>query len=461
MAAQFNVNLCEGAILPKIVKFTLPLGISMLLQFAFHAADMAVVGRYVSANAMAAVGSTGALMGLCITLLTGLSVGTSVLTAQYYGARNWTSLRNILRTSIAVALSGGVIIAVFGFFLAETFLKWMKSPTEILGLSRLYLRIIFAGMPLQMSYVFGSSIMRALGDTKRPLFFLTVAGTANVLLNLFFVLVLKLGVAGVAIATVISNGISACFVLRVLCTYGQEFRLDLKKLHIYWDSLYRMARIGLPTSAQSSCFSLSNIIIQSSVNSLGAVVMAGNAAALQYENLLYLFSSYSLHLAAVSFTGQNYGGGYYKRIVRSILYCIMLGVVLGEVIGWGFYIPGRSLLSIFNSESDVIDAGHMRMFCLFLFYGLCGAMDVIQGACSGLGYAVVPAILMLLSVCVLRIGWVFTIFAKYHTMHSLLFSYPVSWLLAILLNGLFLLYILKKKIKPELKQRKLKKQGAQ
>ncbi|MBR6373438.1 MAG: MATE family efflux transporter, partial [Victivallales bacterium] len=290
----------------------------MLMQIAFHAADMVVVGRFVSAHAMAAVGSTGALTALCITLLTGLSVGTSVLTAQYYGAKNWNALRNILRTAIAVALLGGLLMASFGFFFARTLLSWMRTPPEVIELSKLYLWIIFGGMPFQMTYIFGSSIMRALGDTKRPLFFLSISGTANVLLNLFFVLVFKMGVSGVAFATVISNAISSTFILRVLSTYEPEFRLNLKKLRIYWDSLYRMARIGLPSSCGSSCFSLSNIIIQSSVNSLGATTMAGNAAALQYENVLYLFSSYTLHLASVSFVGQNYGGGQYKRIIKSI-----------------------------------------------------------------------------------------------------------------------------------------------
>ncbi len=454
MSEQFNINMCEGAILPKIVKYTLPLGLAMLLQIAFHAADMMVVGRYVSANAMAAVGSTGALTALCITLFTGLSVGTSVLTAQYYGAKNWRGLRRVIHTSMAIPLVGGVIMAVFGLLASRTLLEWMETPPEIIEMSKLYLWIIFGGMIFQMTYIFGSAIMRALGDTRRPLFFLTVSGIANILFNLFFVICLNAGVAGVAIATVISNAISSFFIWRTLSKYGHEYRFNYRKLHIYSATLKKMARIGLPAGCQSSCFSLSTLIIQSSINSLGALAMAGNAATLQYEGFLYFFCSYTMHLASVNFVGQNYGGGHYKRIVKSILYCIMLTVILGEVVGISFYAFGRSLISVFNDNPEVIAAGLARMKWMFLFYALCGIMDVLQGACNGLGYSIVPAIMMLFFVCVMRIVWVFTVFDKFRSIGALIVSYPISWVLAIASTGLFLSYILKYRIKPELAKRK-------
>lgn len=450
---KYNVNLCEGPLVLQIIMYAFPLFCSMLLQLTFNAADLIVVGRYASPQSMAAVGSTGSLTTLCINLLLGLSTGAAVLTAQYFGAKDYKRLHKVIHTAMYLAIIGGLFMTVFGRITSHSMLKMMGSPDDIIGKATLYMWICFIGMPFQMVYNFGSAIMRSLGDTKRPLYFLTIAGVVNVILNMIFVIAFRMDVAGVALATVASHAISSLLVWRALSQNNGPFQLRWKYLHFHKEELIKLLKIGIPSGLQGSCFSFSNTIIQSSVNSLGSMAVAGNAAALSMEGIVYT-GSYCFFYAALTFAGQNYGGKKYKRIKHSIFACSALTMLLTEALGFGFVLFAHQCMSIFNTDPEVIRFGMERMFVSFLAYGLCGTMDVTSGALRGLGYTLFPSISIFLSVCVYRIIWCYTVFDSYHTMTALMLSYPISWFMATLVNGLYLWYVCKKHIGPKLKQRK-------
>lgn len=426
--ASHRIDMCEGAILPKVLLFAVPLMISSILQLLFNAADVIVVGKFAGSQSLAAVSSTGSLVNLIINLFMGLSIGANVMTARYMGASRNKDVYETVHTSIYIAILGGIILACFGFFTASTLLQWMDTPADVLPLSSLYLKIYFLGMPASMLYNFGSSILRAQGDTKRPLYYLTLAGILNVLMNLFFVIVLHLDVAGVALATILSQYVSAILIILCLIHESGNLRLYPKQLKIYKDKLIEITKIGLPAGIQGTVFSLSNVVIQSSVNSFGSIVMAGNGAAANIEGFVYSAMN-AFYQACLTFTGQNFGAKKLERINRILFVCQLCVIVVGVVMGFTCYFNGRLLLGIYSNDAAVIDAGMIRLRYVCLTYALCGIMDVFVGSLRGLGYSVMPMIVSLLGACALRLVWIATIFQMVHTMDNLYISYPISWII--------------------------------
>ena len=420
--------MCEGPIVSKLLLFAGPLMLSSMLQLLFNAADVIVVGRFAGDNSLAAVGSTGSLVNLLVNFFMGLSIGTNVLVARYYGAKHDNDLKDTVHTSMTISAISGVFLAIIGFMFSSTILGWMNSPPEVLPLAALYLKIYFLGMPASMIYNFGSAILRAVGDTKRPMYYLSFAGIVNVVLNLFFVIVCHLDVAGVAIATVISQIISAVLVVMCLMKEESTIRLDLKKLSIKRDILVKIIRIGLPASFQGILFSISNVIIQSSVNSFGATVVAGNSAAQNLEGFVYMGMN-AFYQAAISFVGQNVGANKYDRIGKIAIRAELLVIFTGLILGNAGYFFGYTLLSFYTKSRTVMEAGMIRMAYIMIPYFLCGMMDVMVGVLRGMGYAIMPMIVSLIGACGLRLVWIFTFFRQpmFHETKYLYITYPVSW----------------------------------
>lgn len=428
MRKSYEIDMCNGPLLGKILIFAVPLMLSGILQLLFNAADIIVVGRFSGSHALAAVGSTSALINLLVNVFIGLSIGTNVLVAQYYGAKDKENVSETVHTSILVSIICGLVLVVIGLVLAKPILELMGTPENVLDQAVLYIRIYFVGMPVSMLYNFGAAILRAIGDTKRPLYFLFVAGVVNVILNLIFVIVFGMGVAGVALATVISQVISALLIVRCLTSMEGMCRLERKKLRIYSDKFFRMLRIGLPAGMQGAIFSLSNVLIQSSVNSFGAVAMAGNTAASNIEGFIYN-SMNAVYQTALSFTSQNVGAKKYRRIGKILGRCLFLVSAVGLIMGLGAYAAGNPLLHIYSSDPEVIQYGLSRMQVICVTYFLCGIMDVMVGSIRGMGYSVMPMLVSLTGACGFRILWIFTVFAWKHTLWILYISYPISWII--------------------------------
>lgn len=430
---QYIMDMCSGSVLKKMLLFSLPLMASGVLQLLFNAADVIVVGRFAGDISMGAVGSTSSLINLFTNLFVGLSVGVNVIVARAHGAGDYNLLHDSVHTAMLVSVISGTVLAVLGFILAPELLVLMNATEAQLPLAVLYLRIYFLGMPACMTYNFGAAILRAVGDTKRPLYFLTTAGAVNVLLNMLFVIVFKMDVAGVALATVISQLISAGLVVLCLTKDDSAIHLDIRKLKIKSKILFSFFKIGLPAGFQGVIFSLSNVVIQSSVNLFGDTVISGNSAAASIEGFIYMAMN-TFHQAAISFTGQNVGAGRYDRINKILKSALLCVAVTGLATGWISYLFGRPLLGIYSNTSEVIDAGMVRLSVIVTTYAVCGMMDVMVGMLRGLGYAVMPMIVSLLGACGLRILWIATVFRipDYHNVFTVYLSYPISWLLTLL-----------------------------
>ncbi len=437
MKKKYEMDMCSGSVFQKMLLFAIPLMCSSILQLLFNAADIVVVGRFAGDNALAAVGSNSSLINLLTNVFVGLSIGTNVLTAQYYGAKKEKDLKETVHTSILLSVCSGVILTIVGIVGAKPLLELMQAPKEVLSLAVIYLRIYFLGMTSTMVYNFGSAILRAVGDTQRPLYYLLGAGIINVILNLFFVITCHMGVAGVAAATAISQTISAGLVVRCLIKEQGGIHLDLRALKINRKKFARIVRIGLPAGFQGMVFSLSNVVIQSAVNSFGAVAVAGNSAAANIEGFVYMAMN-AFYQATISFTSQNYGAREHKRIYRILfageLYVIITGVLLGNLAV--FF--GKPLLGIYSPSADVVAAGLGRLKVICTLYALCGMMDVLVGALRGIGYSVVPMVVSLIGACGLRLLWIATIFQipQYHSMRVIYISYPVTWTVTFLVHAL-------------------------
>ncbi len=447
-AKKYEIDMCSGPLFGKILLFYIPLMLSGILQLLFNAADIVVVGRFVGSEALAAVGSTSSLINLLVNVFIGLSVGANVLAARFFGAGKKEELSDMVHTAIATSLVSGIFLIFLGVLLARPALLLMETPENVIDQAVLYMRIYFIGMPATMAYNFGSAILRAAGDTKRPLYYLFAAGVVNVVLNLFFVIVCGLGVAGVAIATVISQVISAALVIRCLALSDSDYKLDLKRLRIVPDKLLRMVQIGVPAGLQGALFSVSNVLIQSSVNSFGSVAMAGNTAASNIEGFVYT-SMNAFHQTAISFTGQNYGARNYKRIGRILLICQLLVIAVGLLFGNAAYLLGDKLLLLYSSEPEVITYGLLRMSIICTTYCLCGMMDVMVGSLRGMGYSVMPMLVSLTGACLFRILWIYTVFQEIPTLQCLYWSYPVSWGLTFLAHLLCFVVVYRKLLKTE------------
>ena len=437
--------MCSGPIVGRMLLFTGPLVLSSILQLLFNAADVVVVGKYAGDNSLAAVGSVGPLINLFVAFFMGLSIGSNVLASRAYGSRNDLQMTRTVHTSMLVSLISGIILAFAGFIFTGQILVWMRSPEETLPLATLYLKIYFLGMPASMVYNFGSAILRAVGDTRRPMYFLTIAGVINVILNLVFVISLKMDVAGVATATVISQVISAVLVVICMMRESGSLRLDIRNLRIDADILIKIIRIGLPASFQGMLFSISNVIIQSSVNSFGATVVAGNSAAQNIEGFVYM-SMNAFYQACISFVSANVGARTYDRINKILLRAEACVIVTGMILGGYAFLDAHRLVSLYTNSEAVIAVGRVRLMYVSLPYFLCGMMDVMVGALRGLGYAILPMVVSLIGACGLRLLWIFTLFQtpQFHEPRFLYITYPVSWAVTFLIHVLCYIIVKRK-----------------
>lgn len=423
-----DMDMCSGPLFSKIVAFSLPVMLSNVLQLLYNAADGIVVGQFEGDIAFAAVGSNGALITLITCMIVGLSVGVNSVTACLYGAGDRDGVHRAVHTAMLLSLICGVLIGIFGYVFCIPLLRLMQSPENVLPLASLYMRITFIGLPSVAVLNFGSAILRAIGDTRHPMQYLILSGAINVGLNLVFVGLLRMGVAGVAVATIVSQTVAAFLTVRCLMRANGCFRLSLKDLKIHKSELFRFFRIGIPAGIQSSAFSLSNVFIQSSINSLGDVAVAGCTAAGNIDNLIYMAQNAFYH-TVISFVAQNYGARKPKRILKSLLYCTGLSTVVGLVLGGACLVFGRPLLHIFVSDPQAIAYGYERLSLTCLLYFTCGLMEVGSGALRGINRSMISTVGSLIGSCLFRIVWIFTIFAAYRTVFSLFISYPISWIL--------------------------------
>lgn len=439
---KHEIDMCNGPLLGKVLLFSLPLMLSGILQLLYNAADVAVVGRYAGSNSLAAVGSTGSLINLMINLFIGMSVGASVVVAKNLGSGNFRRTHDAVHTSITLSLISGFATLLIGVCCSEFFLKLMDTPGDVIELATLYMRIYFLGMPALMVYNFGSAILRAMGDTVRPLIFLTVSGIINVVLNLFFVRTLHMDVAGVALATIISQYISAVLVIICLNKLENCCHLDFKEIRLKKEIVLEMIRIGLPAGIQSSLFSVSNVLIQSSINSFGSTVMAGNAAASNIEGFTYT-SMNSIYQAAITFTSQNVGAKKPERINRVMLTTLLTVTAVGLIMGFGTYLFGEPLIKIYSTDVSIIPYGLVRLRHVCLPYFLCGVMEVFVGMLRGMNCSTLPMFVSIFGSCVFRVLWVYTAFRMYPQLETLYIAYPISWLMCSLIH--FICYVIIKK----------------
>lgn len=443
----YEMDMCNGPILGKMLRFAIPLMCSSMLQMLFNAADIIVVGRYGKETSLAAVGSNASLINLLTNLFIGLSVGANVLVARNYGAKKSQDVKDTVHTSMTLSMICGVIISFIGIIMARQLLVWMNTPAEVIDSATIYLRIYFLGMPAMMVYNFGNAILRAIGDTKRPLYFLMASGVVNVGLNLLFVIVFKWDVVGVAVSTVISQTLSAALIVICLMKEKGDFKLYLKQLRIKKNKFFEILRIGLPAGLQGTIFSLSNVVIQSSVNLFGPDVVSGNTAAANIESFVY-FAMNAFHHGTLSFTSQNIGGGKPERVGKILRTGLCCATVAGIVCGGLVIIFAEPLLKIYTNNPAAIKAGITRLNTICAMYFLCGIMDVMVGSIRGMGYAIMPMLVSLIGACGLRLVWIATIFQvpKFHTTETIYMSYPVTWTITFLAHVVCYL-IVKKKLK--------------
>lgn len=427
---NYQIDMCSGAILPKLLLFALPLIGSSILQLLFNAADVVVVGRFAGDNALAAVGSTGSLINLIVNMFVGLSIGANVITAKYYGAKKYKDLSEAIHTSMLLSVISGIILTFLGVFGAKRILMWMQSPAEVLDLAAQYLKFYFLGITATMVYNFGSAILRAVGDTRRPLYYLFFAGIINVVLNLIFVICFDMSVVGVAVATTISQCFAAICVVRCLVKDDGVIKLNLKELKIHKIKLIEILKTGVPAGFQGMVFSFSNVVIQSSINAFGAITIAGNSAAANIEGFIYV-SMNAFYQAAISFTSQNFGAKKFERIKKVAFLAESCVLVIGLSLGILIAFLGKYPLYLYSSSADVIVAGQKRLLYMGLLFFLCGMMDVMCGMLRGLGYSITPMIISMLGACGFRLLWIFTIFQIpiFHKIEMLYISYPISWII--------------------------------
>ncbi len=441
-----NQSMLEGPLFPAIIRYTIPIILTSLLQLLFNAADLVVVGQFCGSLSLAAVGATGAITNLMVNFFIGLSVGAGVTVAHSLGSREDDMVFRTVHTTLPVSIISGAVLTAFGITFSSTFLRMMGTPETVLPLSAVYMKIYFGGITFTMIYNFCAAILRAAGDTKSPLIFLSIAGVINVVLNVFFVRALHMNVAGVALATVISQAISAVLVVLALMRRKDACKLTLSKMRIYAAPLKKMIRIGMPAGIQSSLFSISNVLIQSSVNSFGDVFMSGNAAAANLEGFVYV-SLNAFQQTSVNFIGQNAGARQWDRIRKTLWICLCCVTVAGLTLGSLMYAAGPSLLSIYITDSpEALAYGMIRLGYICLPYFLCGLMDVTTGALRGLGASFTPMLICVLGVCGLRIGWIYTIFQvpSFHTPQCLYASYAISWAVTFLCELVAMLSVFKK-----------------
>lgn len=440
---KYEIDMCNGTIMDKLITFSVPLMLSSVLQLMFNAVDIIVVGRFSGSQALAAVGSTTALINIFVNLFIGISLGANVLAARFYALELKKEMSETVHTAITFALISGIVVAVLGVTLARFALEIMATPEDVINKSVLYMRIYFCGMPFFMLYNYGAAVLRAVGDTKRPLLFLMISGVVNAVLNLFLVIVFHLDVAGVGIATVISQCISCILVLRCLYHTESSYQLRFSKFCLKTKYLRQIFAVGVPAGIQSTVINLSNAMLQSSVNSFGSIAMAGYTAANNILGFLYV-SINSVTQACMSFTSQNYGVKKWKRMDKVLIDCIILSVSVALILGSGAYLFGPKLLHIYSEQEDVIACGMEILSYTTITYFLCGLMDLFPGALRGMGYSTVPMILSIIGTVGMRIIWIYLLFPVHRSLTFLFLSYPVSWIATIVMQVVCFWFVRKK-----------------
>ena len=430
---KYEIDMCNGSIMDKLISFALPLMLSGILQLMFNAVDIIVVGHFSSSQALAAVGSTTALINVFVNLFIGVSLGTNVLAARCYAAGKDKEMSEVVHTSILFALISGIVMAVIGVLLAKPALQLMQTPEDVIDQSALYMRIYFLGMPFFMLYNYGAAVLRAVGDTKRPLMYLILSGIVNTLLNLFLVIVFRLAVAGVAISTIIAQCISCILILNCLRKSESSYKLTFSGLSIKWVYLRQIFQVGIPAGIQSMVINFSNALLQSSVNSFGSTAMAGYTAANNILGFLYA-SVNAVTQACMSFTSQNFGVGKYKRVDLVLRDCMILTVGVSLVLGGGAYLFGNEVLRIYTNDSEVVRCGVEILSITTVPYFLCGIMDLFPGSLRGMGYSTVPMILSVVGTVGMRIFWIYRVFPFYRSLYVLFISYPASWTFTIIMQ---------------------------
>ena len=437
---KYEIDMCNGTIMDKLISFSVPLMLSGILQLMFNAVDIIVVGRFAGSQSLAAVGSTTALINMFVNLFIGVSLGANVLAARFYASGKHKEMSETVHTAITFAAISGVVMALIGVLMAKPALELMGTPDDVINLSTLYMRIYFLGMPFFMLYNYGAAVLRAVGDTKRPLMFLIAAGIINACLNMVLVIVFNLGVAGVAIATIFSQFISCVLVLRCLNKTDASYQLRFSKLKIKGYYLKQIFQVGIPAGIQSTVINFSNVLLQSSVNSFGSVAMAGYTAANNIFGFLYA-SINAVTQACMSFTSQNYGVGKWKRMDRVLVDCLILSTTIALILGGGAYLFGPELLKIYTDDPQVISCGMEILLYTTVTYFLCGWMDLFPGSLRGMGKSIVPMILSVIGTVGTRIVWIFGIFPRFRSLKILFISYPVSWIITIILQVICFIFV--------------------
>jgi len=441
-----QMDMIHGSLLGKILMVALPLAATSILQQLFNSADFAVVGRYVGSEALAAVGSNGPIINIIINIFVGLSVGGNVVVATLIGQRKENELKDAIHTIMTVAIISGFFLIFFGIFLSRQILIWIDTPSDVLPLATSYLRILFCGMPFSTFYNFGSAVLRSKGDTKRPLFALIISGFVNVLLNLLLVIVFKMGVNGVAIATVVAMGVSASLVFYYMTHEEGEFRFSLKNLCIRKKYLLWMIKIGLPSGLQGMVFSFSNICVQSAINTFGSSAMAGSAAALNYEYYTFFVIS-AFSQTAVTFTSQNYGAHEFARCKKVALLCTLCSLAITTVEALSFSFFREFFMSVYTNDPVALDFAVRRTMCVEFYEYMPGLYEIPAGCMRALGVSILPTIIILVGSCFLRLSWIWGIFPKNHSWEFLLYIYPITWIITIVCMGIAFYIVMKKKLK--------------
>ena len=439
---KYEIDMCNGPIMTKLISFSIPLMLSGNLQLLFNAVDIIVVGKFAGSQYLAAVGSTTSLINLMINLVIGISLGSNVMAGRFYASKREKEMSEVVHTSILFALISGIIMTLIGFFGAGLFLRMMDTPDDILPLAALYLKIYSLGMPFFMLYNYGAAVLRAVGDTKRPLWFLTVAGVINAGLNMILVIVFHLHVIGVGVATVISQMVSCVMVLWCLWKSEGSYQLHISKLKMNYIYLKQIIKIGLPAGIQSTVINFSNVLLQSSVNSFGSIAMAGYTAANNIFGFLYATVN-SFTQACMSFMSQNYGVGKKKRMDRVLIDCIILSFSVTLVLGCAVYVFGTHILGIYTSDPSVIQCGMEVLLYTTTTYFICGLMDLFPGAMRGMGYSSVPMVLSIIGTVGLRIFWIYCVFPTHHSLDILFISYPLSWLVTVIMQVICFYFVRK------------------
>ncbi len=427
--SKHQIDMTEGSLLTNIVLFSIPLIITNMLQLLYNAADMIVVGQFAGPQALSAVGSTGALTHLIVTCFMGLSVGAGVRISRSFGAKDFEGIEKTLHTALLVSVLSGVFLMVVGFFIARPMLTLMGTPYDVIDGATIYMQIFFMGMPFNLLYNFGAAMLRAVGDTKRPLKFLGIAGIVNVLLNLVFVIGFNMSVVGVALATIVAQAISAVFVVRCFLQNDGILDLDFKKLKIHKRQLWDIVRIGLPAGLQGAMFSIANVTVQSAINSFGSIATAGNVASANVEGFLFMGMN-CISQAALTSAAQNVGAEKYKRMRQSLYYSWGVVVAVGVFLGTMAFVFAEPIISLYNSDPEVIVIGVQRLRILSMPYFIFGIMDVMIGQLRGLGISLIPTIISFCGVCMVRILWVFFVFPQFNNLEIIYWSFPISWTIA-------------------------------